>query len=192
MLVSQREPTAFEALHQERGVLYQLLERQPESLVLCDPAGRVVCMSSSARRLLENEPTRSDLDRAVTLALRRSRCNTELPGESPAPHSTRVRSANGSPLLVEFSWIEASDRCLWLLAQMRQGRTRRPPLEQLSRAETKVARLLVQGCSNAEISQLLNVSIETVKTHVQRILAKLGVNSRAKAAAMAREAWQTD
>jgi DNA-binding NarL/FixJ family response regulator len=39
------------------------------------------------------------------------------------------------------------------------------------------------------MSASLSVSEETIKTHVKHILAKLGVSSRLKAAALARNSW---
>ena len=56
----------------------------------------------------------------------------------------------------------------------------------LTRAEGEVLRVLASGASNREIGAELHISVETVKTHVQRILAKLGVSSRVKAALVAR------
>src|SRR5262249_31949821 len=48
----------------------------------------------------------------------------------------------------------------------------------LTKAEAAVLACLGEGLSNKAIAERLFVSIETVKTHVQRILAKLGVASR--------------
>jgi DNA-binding CsgD family transcriptional regulator len=55
----------------------------------------------------------------------------------------------------------------------------------LTPAETAVLGCLSEGLSNREIAASLFVSLETVKTHVQRILAKLGVASRTQAAVLA-------
>jgi DNA-binding NarL/FixJ family response regulator len=54
--------------------------------------------------------------------------------------------------------------------------------EPLTNRETEVLRLLAQGKSNKEISKLLNISEQTVKTHVSHILDKLDVPSRTMAA----------
>jgi len=54
----------------------------------------------------------------------------------------------------------------------------------LTRAEAAVLGCIAEGLSNREIAGRLFVSIETVKTHVQRILAKLEVSSRLQAAAL--------
>jgi DNA-binding NarL/FixJ family response regulator len=48
-----------------------------------------------------------------------------------------------------------------------------------------VLRLIVDGCSNAEIGERLFISARTAQTHVTNILAKLGVSTRTQAAALA-------
>ncbi len=53
--------------------------------------------------------------------------------------------------------------------------------EALTERETEVLRLLAQGQSNKQIAQRLNNTEKTIKTHVSRILAKLGVQSRTQA-----------
>lgn len=56
-----------------------------------------------------------------------------------------------------------------------------PPTDKLTERETEVLRLLVQGSSNKEIAQCLQIVEETVKVHVRHILSKLGVQSRTQA-----------
>ena len=51
--------------------------------------------------------------------------------------------------------------------------------------EREVLRLLAEGRNQAEIATELYISSKTVATHIQRILAKLGVHSRAEAVAFA-------
>ncbi|MFD9194931.1 ATP-binding protein [Streptomyces phaeochromogenes] len=55
-------------------------------------------------------------------------------------------------------------------------------LQDLSRREQEVARLIAQGMSNREAASALVVSPRTVDGHVQRIFAKLGFTSRAQVA----------
>jgi DNA-binding CsgD family transcriptional regulator len=56
----------------------------------------------------------------------------------------------------------------------------------LTPRETEVLDLLVEGRTNRQIARQLYISEKTVSVHVSNILAKLGVRSRAEAAALAR------
>ncbi len=47
--------------------------------------------------------------------------------------------------------------------------------------------LLALGCTNAQIAEQLFLSIDTVKTYVRRVFAKLGVSNRTQAAMHAAE-----
>jgi DNA-binding NarL/FixJ family response regulator len=60
-----------------------------------------------------------------------------------------------------------------------------PPLPDLSARESEVLTLLADGLSNAEIGRALFISDTTVKTHVTRLLQKLGVRDRAQAIVLA-------
>jgi DNA-binding NarL/FixJ family response regulator len=72
----------------------------------------------------------------------------------------------------------------------RQPRTDPPlpiALDALTQRETEVLRLIARGLSNAEISDTLVIALQTTKTYVGRILAKLDLRDRAQAVVLAYE-----
>ena len=56
-----------------------------------------------------------------------------------------------------------------------------PMLEELTRREMEVLRMVADGLSNREIAARLSVSEHTIKFHISSVLGKLGASSRTEA-----------
>ncbi len=54
-------------------------------------------------------------------------------------------------------------------------------MENLSNQEIKVIQEIVRGRNNSEISEIMHISIHTVKAHISSILRKLNAKNRANA-----------
>ncbi|WP_405991872.1 response regulator [Streptomyces sp. NBC_00986] len=83
-------------------------------------------------------------------------------------------------LITEFSKLSETPRLMPAAAQGTYG--------DLTERETEVLVLIAQGLSNGEIAERLVVAESTIKTHVSRILVKLGLRDRTQAAVFAYEA----
>ena len=66
-----------------------------------------------------------------------------------------------------------------------RGRTERQALARLTPREREVLGLLAEGLDNKAIAERLSLSPDTARTHVVKLLAKLGVESRLQAALLA-------
>jgi DNA-binding NarL/FixJ family response regulator len=104
-----------------------------------------------------------------------------LTKDTPLPSfAERIRSALRGEVVVP-QWLETPR----VVTRTQGDVTAELLAGQLTPREREVLSLLVEGSDNAEIARRLAVSANTVRTHVQSILTKLGVRSRLQAAAFA-------
>ena len=84
--------------------------------------------------------------------------------------------------------VRCAARGQMLFSKEQRGRVKRwreevgERWESLTAREREVLRLVAEGKTDKEIAQALQVKVKTVENHVSRILEKLGVNSRTRAA----------
>ncbi|TDC20988.1 response regulator transcription factor [Streptomyces sp. 8K308] len=148
-------------------------------------ATREIVASGSGTRVLVL--TTFDLDEYVYEALRAGASGFLLKDASARQLADGVRVvAAGDALLAP-----AVTRRL-IVEFARGTSTPRPParvrIGELTERETEVLALIAQGLSNAEIAGHLLVAESTIKTHVSRLLVKLGLRDRTQAAIFAYEA----
>jgi DNA-binding NarL/FixJ family response regulator len=130
--------------------------------------------------------TTFDLDEYVIEALRAGASGFLLKDVPPEDLIDAIRVvAAGDALLAPSVTRRLLDRIARLTP--RAEATTPPGLVQLTDRELEVLRQMARGLSNAEIATELSVSETTVKTHVGRVLMKLGLRDRVQAVVLAYE-----
>ncbi|MFV0128669.1 response regulator [Streptomyces sp. HMX112] len=179
--VNGREAIAQVAALRPDVVLMDI--RMPE-LNGIDATREIVAADGDAKVLVL---TTFDLDEYVYQALRAGASGFLLKDASARQLADGVRVvAAGEALLAPT----VTKRLITEFAKA-AGTPRPPALAQvgdLTERETEVLVLIAQGLSNAEIASHLVVAESTIKTHVSRILVKLGLRDRTQAAVFAYEA----
>ena len=140
-------------------------------ILAADPAARVLIL------------TTFDLDEYIYEALSAGASGFVLKDDPPEQLIAAIRTvAAGEALLSPAVTKRVISRFT------RAPRPAPPPgLDELTERELEVFRLIATGLSNAEIGQTLFISDTTVKTHVTRVLQKLGLRDRVQAVVLAYE-----
>ena len=129
--------------------------------------------------------TTFDLDEYVYEALRAGASGFLLKDATAAElvHAVRVVAAGEALLAPSVTRRLIAD----FARRPRPDGDRERRVGALTHRETEVLRLIASGLSNTEISATLVIAEQTTKTHVGRILAKLGLRDRAQAVVLAYE-----
>ncbi|MEV4760912.1 response regulator transcription factor [Micromonospora sp. NPDC049559] len=127
--------------------------------------------------------TTYDTDEYVHRALAAGASGFLLKSLPPEEMISAIRVAARGDAVVDPSVTRRlASRFAAALAPAARQPDRAPGLDRLTAREREVLLLVAAGYSNAEIGARLYVGDETVKTHVSRILAKLGLRDRMHAA----------
>jgi DNA-binding NarL/FixJ family response regulator len=169
---------AIDAVETQRPDVVLMDVRMPE--VDGIEATRAITAADGAPRVLVL--TTFDLDEVVYDALRAGASGFLLKDAPEERLTTAIRVvAEGGSLFAP----SVTRRLIEEFAQRAPRRT--PDLSGLTDREHDVLRLVARGLSNSEIAADLFVSENTVKTHVARVLMKLGVRDRVQAVVLAYE-----
>lgn len=137
-----------------------------DEIIERDPTAKIIVFSS--------HDTPTHIARAAALGAReflpKSTDKKQIVATIESVHQGRAREAS---LITEYQ------------SSMRRRRVESEQNGPLTNREIQVLRHVAMGLSNREIGKSLEISIETVKEHVQNILRKLDVNDRTQAAVWA-------
>jgi DNA-binding NarL/FixJ family response regulator len=191
MLESEPDMEVLGEAADGREAIEQTRLRKPD-LVLMDvrmpgmdgiEATRQLMSDTSAPRVLMLSTF--DLDEHVYDAMKAGASGFMLKNAPPEQLASAVRTvASGEALLAPAITRRLIEN---FVQRPRAGADRPERLAELTERELDVFRRIARGLSNAEIAAELFLSEATVKTHVNRILTKLGLRDRTQAAVLAYE-----
>jgi DNA-binding NarL/FixJ family response regulator len=144
----------------------------------------------ATRRILAADPdarvlilTTFDLDEYVYEALSAGASGFVLKDDPPEQLIAAIRTVAGGEALLSPA---VTKRVIKQFVRTPRSTTPKE-YDELTTREREVFRLVATGLSNAEIGQELFISETTVKTHVTRVLQKLGLRDRVQAVVLAHQ-----
>jgi DNA-binding NarL/FixJ family response regulator len=171
----------------------QVVRRTHPDVVLMDVRMPVMDGIEALRQLSENPATAQtkvvmlttfDADEYVHESLRLGASGFLLKDASPDELASAIRVVHAGEALLSPS---VTRQVIAQFARAPRKRRADPRLKQLTEREREVLENIARGSSNSEIAAELFLAEQTVKTHVSRILGKLGLRDRAQAVVFAYE-----
>ena len=162
--------------------LARWINEERQARLIVTPAGEVIWMSAAARALI---------DAGSVLVVQSGRLTGASQRSSERLHWVLASVGAAAPCWV----LEETNAVIWAQqiegagGSMCIGLTIRPLGEELdvtaladarhlTAAEARVVGMMLAGAETGRIAQALDISVETLRTHVKHIYRKLGVNSR--------------
>lgn len=197
LMTAMRNVTELGQLRLERDLLQKGAKNEQQGAVLFRAEGIIVCISSCAKELLaqyfglhlqegdtlpgnllEWIATESRVPIIGSKVYRLSAATTQRVEREPL-----VFEKEGACLTIRLlDDAVTGDQILFLMQKPLLSSSQLVNRYDLSRRETEILLLLSQGKTNAEIAFVLNISKRTAEKHLERIFAKLGVETRTAAA----------
>lgn len=178
----------FEAEDDRRRALEALVECHDAAVLVFDTRGRLLLASPGAEAVFGPALARGGCELPAPIVAEARKLGGLAAGGGGPPPRFQVRAGDvtasfsvargafGAPLVVCRLDTAPADPLAALAAR-----------HALSPAEVAVLQLLAEGLSNEQIARRRFVSVETVRTHVKRTLAKLAVPTRVQAALLVRD-----
>ena len=175
------------------GDVEQALENVAVPSYVLDEAGVVRWVNAAAKQLLGDVRGRHFTSVVAPEDSRRARelFAQKVLGTTPATEASGVLvSTSGTRVAVELSAVPLrnGERVVGVFGLIEEGpgATGTAPPPHLTPRQVEVLRLLEQGQSTKQIAAELHLSTETVRNHIRRLFAALGVHTRLEAVAVAR------
>ena len=189
--------SAWRQLEARRNTIAALVDALPEAVMIYDASGNLVHANPRALELVRNDARRDAAARVQAEAQRiawtvsataRRASSRSAGGAATRDASVREVRAGANVFRLRGTFAPAgtlgAEPSVFVTAAFE---TVNPLTDDelraqfgLSAREIEVARLVAAGLSNQEIAEKIGVSFFTARNHVERMLAKLGVGSRAR------------
>jgi DNA-binding NarL/FixJ family response regulator len=201
MVLEEEEGIVVIGEASDGGAALDLAGRRHPDVVVMDVRMPGMDGIEATRAILTAEPrsrvlilTTFDLDEYAFGALRLGASGFILKDVLPSEFVRAIRSvAEGDAVIAPSVTRRLLDAFAHKLPDPQRGnRAPHPGLAQLTAREREILTELAGGFSNAEIAERLFVAEATVKTHLGRVLTKLGLRDRVQAVVYAYEAGLVD